>query len=121
MERLTVQEEEAMRAVWRTGRGIISDFLLVMDDPKPPYTTLASTIKNLKKKQFLSATKLGGVYTYQPLIESERYQTVVIKDIIGNYFKGSYKELVTFFATEKAIDADELKSIIHLIENKNAD
>jgi BlaI family penicillinase repressor len=61
MDRLTIQEEEAMQAVRKTNGGIISDFLQVMNDPKPPYTTLASTIKNLEKKQFLSAKKIGGI------------------------------------------------------------
>ena len=45
MEKLTQQEEEAMLAVWKTGEGNVKMFLENMDDPKPPYTTLASTIK----------------------------------------------------------------------------
>ena len=44
MEKLTQQEEEAMLAVWKTGEGNVKMFLENMDDPKPPYTTLASTI-----------------------------------------------------------------------------
>lgn len=61
MDRLTIQEEKAMQAVRKTNDGIINDFLQVMNDPKPPYTALASTIKNLEKKQFLSAKQIGGI------------------------------------------------------------
>jgi BlaI family penicillinase repressor len=50
-EKLTSQEEQAMRAVWKTGEGSVKTFLDNMDtDEKPPYTTVASTIKNLERK-----------------------------------------------------------------------
>jgi len=53
MEKLTKQEEEAMQAVWKTGEGNVKVFLDNMDEPRTPYTTLASTIKNLEKKGYL--------------------------------------------------------------------
>ena len=36
---------------------------------------------------------------------------------VSDYFQSSYKELVTFFAKDKKITAQELKEIIDLIEN----
>ncbi len=36
---------------------------------------------------------------------------------VSDYFKNSYKELVTFFAKDKKISAGELQEIINLIEN----
>ncbi len=59
MEKLSPQEEEAMQAVWQKGEGFIKDFLDQITEPKPPYTTLASTIKNLERKGFLAAEKTG--------------------------------------------------------------
>ena len=49
MEKLTHAEEEAMQAVWRTGEGNIKAFMEYLPD-SIPYTTIASTIKNLEKK-----------------------------------------------------------------------
>ncbi len=43
MEKLTPQEEEAMIALWKTGKGIIKAILENVEDPKTPYTTFAST------------------------------------------------------------------------------
>jgi predicted transcriptional regulator len=68
MEKLTLQEEEAMQAVWQSQEGFIKDFLDLMNEPKPPYTTLASTIKNLERKGFLTSEKLGNSYRYRPAI-----------------------------------------------------
>lgn len=56
-EKLTAQEEQAMQAVWQTGEGNVKTFLEKMEAPLPPYTTLASTIKNLEKKNYLSTLR----------------------------------------------------------------
>ena len=37
--------------------------------------------------------------------------------LVSDYFQNSYKDLVTFFASEQKISAEELKEIIKLIEN----
>ena len=50
MDKITPQEEQALMSVWKTGEGNVKMFLENMEGPKPPYTTLASTIKNLEKK-----------------------------------------------------------------------
>ena len=53
MEKLTHQEEEIMLVIWKKKRGIIKDFLEQLPEPQPPYTTVASIVKNLEKKGFL--------------------------------------------------------------------
>lgn len=121
MEKLTQQEEEAMQLIWKTGEGFIKEFLKEHPAPKPPYTTLASVVKNLEKKGFLSSKKLGNSYRYTPLIKEEEYKKRFMNGFVSNYFKNSYKELVAFFASEEKISADELKEIIDMIENRKAE
>lgn len=117
MEKLSVQEEEAMQTIWQNGEGFIKDLLEKMPEPKPPYTTLASTVKNLERKGFVAGQKLGNSFKYKPLIKEEDYKKRFMSGFVNNYFKNSYKELVTFFAQDKKISADELQEIIKLIEN----
>lgn len=50
MEKLTFQEEEIMLIIWRLKEGVVKDFLLQMQEPHPPYTTVASVVKNLEKR-----------------------------------------------------------------------
>ena len=42
MERLTRQEEDVMRWIWQIEPCFIKDILAKYEEPKPPYTTLAS-------------------------------------------------------------------------------
>ena len=116
MEKLTQQEETAMLAIWKVGKGFVKDFLEAHSAPAPPYTTLASTIKNLEKKGFLGSRKVGNVYEYTPLIEEAAYKQKFMNGFVKDYFENSYKELVSFFAKEKKISPDELKEIINMIE-----
>ena len=57
MEKLTHQEEEIMLVIWKKKRGIIKDFLEQLPEPQPPYTTVASIVKNLEKKDVCRARK----------------------------------------------------------------
>ena len=62
MEKLTMQEEEAMRWIWRIGPCFVKDVLAKYEDPKPPYTTLASVIKNFfAKDQKISTDDLKDI------------------------------------------------------------
>lgn len=118
MEKLTQQEEETMLYVWKLGSCFVKDILEQYEDPKPPYTTLASIVKNLVHKHYLKARKLGNTYQYTPLIAQTDYKNHFINGVVQNYFENSYKEMVSFFADEQKISTDELKEIIALIEKQ---
>lgn len=107
-----------MLAVWKTGEGSVKSFMEAMTPPAPPYTTVASTIKNLEKKGYLSSRMIGNAYLYAPAITEEAYKQKFMGNVVKDYFENSYKELVSFFAQKNKISADELREIIGLIEGK---
>lgn len=118
MDKLTPQEEQAMMAVWKTGEGNVKMFLENMEGPRPPYTTLASTIKNLEKKMLLKSRMVGNTYLYKAALTEEEYKKSFMSGVVKNYFANSYKELVNFFVEQKKLSPKELKEIIDLIEGK---
>ena len=66
MEKLTIQEEEAMLYIWELG--------------------------------------------------SCEYKRSFMSGFVRNYFENSYKEMVSFFAKDQKISANDLKDIIDMIE-----
>ena len=88
-----------------------------MDEPSP-YTTVASVIKNLEKKGYLSGRLVGNAYLYKPVISEADYKKKFMGNVVKEYFDNSYKELVNFFIEQKKLSAKELKEIIDLIEKK---
>lgn len=118
MKKLTPREEQAMQAIWKTGEGIVKSFLENMEEPLPPYTTLASTAKNLEKKGFISSRLIGNVYLYKPIISEEAYKSKFMNGMVKSYFSNSYKEMVSFFIRQKKLSAKELQEIIDMIEKQ---
>ncbi len=118
MEKLTHQEEEAMLAIWRIGEGNVKSFMENMAEPAP-YTTLASTVKNLEKKGYLSSRLIGNAYIYKAVVSEEAYKKKFMGNVVKDYFDNSYKELVNFFVEQKKLSAKELKEIITMIEKGN--
>ena len=82
MEKLTHQEEEIMLIIWQVKSGVIKDFLNRMEEPKPPYTTVASIVKNLEKKGFLTSKKHGNIYEYIPVMDESEYKTKFMSGVV---------------------------------------
>ncbi len=116
LEKLSRIEEDLMQIVWRLGEATVGNFLEEISEPKPPYTTLASMIKNLEKKNYLTSKRYGNVFVYQPAITEENYKKAFMGNVVQDYFKNSYKDMVSFFVKDEKISAQELKEIIELIE-----
>lgn len=116
MEKLTHQEEAVMLHIWQLGECIIKDIVDQFDDPKPPYTTIASIVKNLNAKGYLNSKKYANVNVYTPKIKEDDYKKTFLKNVVKDYFDNSYKELVSFFVKEQNISNKELDEIMQIIE-----
>ena len=118
MKYITPQEEEAMLIIWRLGKCFVKEILEQYPEPRPPYTTLASTIKNLERKEYVNSRRYGNTYEYSPIVLEKDYKKQFMSGFVRDFFCNSYSELVTFYAREQHISADELKEIIRLIEKQ---
>ncbi|MCL7988026.1 BlaI/MecI/CopY family transcriptional regulator [Sphingobacterium sp. lm-10] len=121
MEKLTIQEEEAMRAIWDSEGGFIRDILANLQSiEEMPYTTLASTVRNLEKKGYVKAVKSGNAKRYEPLISAQEYKGKFMNSFVGDYFHNSYKDMVSFFIKEERLSSAELEEILDMIKNNKS-
>ena len=121
MERLTQPEEDALRVLWPLpSGGFVKEILGGLPVPRPPYTTLASTLRNLERKGYVRSEKLGNSYRFVPLISADDYQRRSLGTLVQQHFQNSYKDLVSFFAQDEKVSAADLQEIIDLIERKKA-
>ena len=112
IEKLSIQEEEVMRCVWQLGRCNIKAIVERLPSPAPPYTTVASVVGNLKRKGYVAAQRKGNGFEYVPVVKRH-----FVSGFVRDYFKNSFRDMVSFFAQEEKISPDELKDIIDEIEN----
>lgn len=121
MEKLTIQEEEAMLSIWQLNGGLIREILENMEaEGRMPYTTLASTIRNLEKKGYVKPVKHANAKRYEPLITLEEYRAKFMSGFVGDYFRNSYKEMVSFFVKEEKLSGEELEEILKMIKDNKS-
>ena len=116
MEKLTQQEEDIMQRIWQLGTCTVKEIVACLPEPQPPYTTIASVVQNLKRKAFVKQGRRGNTYVYEPAIKQSDYKRKFMRGFVHDYFMGSFKDMVTFFAREENISPDDLKDIIREIE-----
>jgi predicted transcriptional regulator len=118
MEKLTTKEEEIMHVLWKLKKAFVKEVVAELPKPKPHYNTVSTVIRKMEDKGFIKHEAFGNTHRYYPAISKEDYRTGYFSKAIHNYFGDSYKNVVSFFAKEEKISADELREIIKLIENK---
>lgn len=118
IQRLTRAEEQVMQILWDLKEGVVKDLVDNFSDPKPAYTTVATVLKVLEKKEFVTYRKIGNTYLYRPVISKVEYSTFQLSNLLINYFNGSFPKMATFFARENDLSIRELEEMIKQTEEE---
>jgi BlaI family transcriptional regulator, penicillinase repressor len=116
MKELTRAEEQVMQVLWDIKKGFVKDILEKLPDPKPAYNTVSTIVRILEKKGFVSYQAYGKSHEYYPLVEKENYTRSYLRNFVGNYFGGSFQQLVSFFAKEENMDLKELDELMQHVK-----
>src|SRR5687768_498389 len=120
MLKLAKREEQIMQAFWDLKKAFIRDIIPQLPEPRPHYNSVATIVKILEEKGFLSHESVGNIYCYFPVITREDYQKHSMKDIVSQYFDNSYPRMLAFFAKEENLTEEDLKEILKIIKDKKA-
>lgn len=120
MQKLAKREEQIMQIVWRLEKAFIKDIIEEMPEPKPHYNTIATMVKILKDKGFLTDVKLGNTFQYAPLVTLEKYRKQDVENIKQKYFGNSFKNMITHFAKEEKMSDAEIDEIIKIIKSEKS-
>lgn len=118
MRELTKAQEEILMVLWEIKEGAVSDVLDKMKEPKPAYTTIATVIKVLEKKEFVAHKTFGKTNVYYPVISKQEYAKSIMKHAVKGLFNGSLNQMVSTFMKEKKVSLQELEELKDIIENE---
>jgi predicted transcriptional regulator len=118
MQKLTNKEEEIMHILWKLEKAFVKDVMAEITEDQPHYNTLSTIIRNLEEKGYVSHQAYGNTHQYFPIVSMEKYRKAFMSNAIEHYFNNSYKSMVSFFAEEEKISAEELREILAIIEKK---
>ena len=119
MQKLTNKEEEIMHILWKLKKAFVKDIMEEIAEDKPHYNTLSTIVRNLEEKGYVGYNAYGKTHQYFPIVSIEDYRKAFMNTAINHYFNSSYKNLVSYFAEEEKISAEELREILALIEKKD--
>jgi len=115
---LTRAEEEVMQILWELGKGFVKDLVERYREPKPAYNTVSTLIRILEQKGFVGHKAYGKTHEYYPLVSKDVYRKQFLNNMISDYFSGSFKQLVSFFAREEKIDRKEMEELLNLMKEE---
>lgn len=116
---LTKAEMDIMNILWELNEPArVRQVIDHCKEPKSAYTTIATFLKILLKKGFVSQERRedeGKSLFYFPLITKDEYTRRVMEDVKDNFFGGSAKSLVNFFCREEKLTVDEVRELLQMI------
>ncbi|MGB8704397.1 MAG: BlaI/MecI/CopY family transcriptional regulator [Gillisia sp.] len=118
MEKLTNKEEEIMHILWDLQKAFVKDVLAEIPQENLHYNTVSTIIRNLEDKGFVSHKAYGKTHQYFPVVSKEVYRKQFMNTATKKFFDNSYKNVVSFFAKEEKISAQELREILEIIEKR---
>lgn len=112
---LTRGEEEIMRILWQLGNATVNDIIAQTPEPHPKYTTVATFVRILENKGFVTHTVEGKSHRFIPAVDREAYADGVMSAMLTDYFGGSLAQLVSYFSRNEKIPARERQEILALM------
>lgn len=118
MEKLTKAEEPIMKVIWAKGEVFIKDIIEELTE-KVPYNTVSSIVRILESKKMVGHKAFGRTYQYFPLIKKNEYRKALLKNMIFDYFDGSYKGLLSQLIANEDLSKEELEEMKKLLNEKS--
>ncbi|GAA3553237.1 BlaI/MecI/CopY family transcriptional regulator [Snuella lapsa] len=115
---LSKTEEELMNYLWKLKQAFMKDILDQYPEPKPASTTIATLLKRMTEKGFISYKVYGKSREYYPLIKKEAYFSKHVNSLIKTFFNDSASQFASFFTKETNLTKEELEHLKTLIDSE---
>jgi predicted transcriptional regulator len=106
---LTERELEVMHVFWERGESTVADVrdVLAARGLDLAYTTVATLVRILAEKRFLTQTNDERPFSYEPARSYEEVSRKLLGELIDRVFRGSRELLLVRLMEQKALTAKE--------------
>lgn len=111
MKQLSKAEERVLHIIWSKGSPYMRDIMAAHPSPKPAKTTLATVLKRMSDKEYITYDMEGSIRKYRALIKKNSYLQHKLKAMIGSFFDSSPTQFASFFAEEMDLSEEEVEEI----------
>lgn len=115
---LSRSEEELMNILWEKQPAFMKDLISAYPEPQPAQTTVATLLKRMTDKGFISYSTEGRSRKYHALVDKKEYFSRHVNGLIENFFGNSASQFASFFTRETNLSKKELKDLRSLIDEE---
>lgn len=120
MRSLTRAEEQVMKVIWKVENGMLMEIVENMPAPRPHKNTVATILKTLVDKGFVTIENVGRFHRYHPAISRDEYSKATLTNVAKGYFEGSFSNIISFLVDEKKLSIQEIELLLKQLK-KNRD
>ena len=108
-----------MQAIWERGSATVRDVWEGLYPSKRlAYTTIATVMKQIEKKGYLTHTARDRTYVYTPTVAREDVSESMVTDLVEAIYDGSAAKLVMTLIQREKLSESELDAIQRLIDTQ---
>ncbi len=115
---LTKAEELIMQVLWKIEKGFLKDVVEAMPNPKPHSNTVATLLKILVDKKFVTTEIFGRMNQYSSTISKQAYSKNTMNSLVKGYFGGSFSKAVSFLVEENKLSIEDLELLLQQLKKK---
>lgn len=118
MKSLTRAEEQVMKVLWKLEGGLLMEVVENMPSPIPHKNTVATILKTLVEKEFVSIENIGRIHKYHPMVSKDEYSKSSLTNLAKGYFEGSFSNVVSFLVDEDKLSVEDLELLLKQLKKK---
>jgi len=118
MKNLTKAEEQIMQSIWKLDKAYLKDIVDAQPEPKPHSNTVATILKILIDKGYVTTEQHGRVNQYEAVVTKDEYSSKTIQALVNGYFEGSFTDAVSFMVKQKDIKVKDLELLLQQLKTK---
>ncbi len=107
-----------MQVLWKLDKAFLREIVEAMPVPRPHQNTVATLLKILVEKEFVTIAVMGRNHQYSPAVTKDEYSKKSMKQLVKGYFEGSFNNVVSFMVKENNISVEELETLLKQIKKQ---
>ena len=116
---LTAVELDFMKVLWGIGSGTVREVLEILNaQEKRAYTSVATTLKVLDDKGYLSSRKQDRTIIYEPTLSKEEYEGRTLKSLADTLFNGTPTAMVARLVDDEELSEETIREIKDIIDTR---
>lgn len=115
---LSRTEEQVMEYIWKQDKAYLKEIADAFPEPKPASTTIATLLKRMQDKGFVSYETHGNTRQYYALVKKEDYFSKHVNGIIENFFDNSALQFASFFTANTKLTTKQLEELRKMIDQE---